>query len=226
VTSRPDQLIVVLGTATGVGKTWVAAALIRSLRDGGVRAVARKPVQSFGPDDVAATDAHALAAAAAEGPEDVCPPRRWYAAALAPPIAADALDRSPFTVADLVAELAWPPATAVGVVETVGGPRSPVAADGDSIDLAAALAPDLLVLVADAGLGAINAVRLSADAAATAVGTPIVVFLNRYRDEGPERGNLGWLRDDGRHVVTTIAELAQVAATPQRGEDLRGGRHL
>ncbi|MEA2842777.1 MAG: glycine C-acetyltransferase, partial [Actinomycetota bacterium] len=156
--SRPDLLVAVLGTATGVGKTWATAALVQALRDTGVNAVARKPVQSYARDDASATDAHLLAVH--ESPEDVCPPHRWYEVAMAPPMAADALGRPPFTVADLMAELTWPPATQVGLVETVGGPRSPVAADGDSLDLAAALHPDLVVLVADAGLGAVNAVRL------------------------------------------------------------------
>ena len=35
------------------------------------------------------------------------------------------LGRPPFTVADLVGELGWPPGVEVGLVETVGGPRSP-----------------------------------------------------------------------------------------------------
>jgi dethiobiotin synthetase len=49
----------------------------------------------------------------------------------------------------------------VGLVETAGGVRSPQADDGDVLDLVAAIAPDHVILVADAGLGTINAVRLS-----------------------------------------------------------------
>lgn len=204
--SRPERLVVVLGTATGVGKTWVTAALVRALREIGVQAVARKPVQSYAPEDATATDAHALAVH--EAAEEVCPPHRWYEAAMAPPMAADALGRPPFTVADLVGELRWPPATQVGLVETVGGPRSPVAADGDSLDLAAALDPDLLVLVADAGLGAVNAVRLSVEAATT-VGTPIVVLLNRYREADPDRRNLACLDQDGYDVATSVGDVSE-----------------
>ncbi len=126
---------------------------------------------------------------------------------MAPPMAADVLGRPPFTVADLVAELTWPPAAQVGLVETVGGPRSPIAADGDSLDLAAALDPDLVLLVADAGLGAINAVRLSVGAVAT-VGRPIVVLLNRYRDEDPDRRNLARLDEDGYDVVTSMGDVS------------------
>ena len=70
----------------------------------------------------------------------------------------------PFTVADLAAELRWPDGVELGLVEGVGGPRSPIAADGDTVDLRGHIRPDVVVLVADAGLGTINAVRLSADA--------------------------------------------------------------
>ena len=86
---------------------------------------------------------------------------------MAPPIAAEALGLPPFTVADLVGELDWPrPRVDVGLVETAGGVRSPQADDGDVCDLVAALGPDLVVLVADAGLGTINSIRLSIDALA------------------------------------------------------------
>ncbi len=56
----------------------------------------------------------------------------------------------------------------MGLVETAGGVRSPLAADGDCLDYCAALDPDVVVLVADAGLGTINAVRLTLDALAPA----------------------------------------------------------
>ena len=132
---------------------------------GGVAVAARKPAQSFDPDDeAAATDAGVLAVATGEDPHAVCPDHRWYPVALAPPMAADALGRAPFTVADLMAELRWPAGAHVGLVEGAGGPRSPLAADGDNVDLARALRPDSVVLVAGAGLGTLNATLLSAAA--------------------------------------------------------------
>jgi dethiobiotin synthetase len=69
---------------------------------------ARKPAQSFSPDDAQFTDAHVLVAATGEEPTVVCPSHRWYPVPMAPPMAAVALDQPPFTIADLVAELAWP----------------------------------------------------------------------------------------------------------------------
>lgn len=192
---RPRQLVVVVGTGTEVGKTWVAAHLLRDLRAEGVEVSARKPAQSFGPED-RTTDAHVLGAATGEDPTDVCPRHRWYTVPMAPPMAADALGRPPFTIADLVAETVWPiPSPRFGLLETAGGVRSPQAADGDAITLIEELQPDVVLLVADAGLGTINDVRLSLEAIdrGAHVATPLVL-LNRF-DPGDDlhRRNRSWL---------------------------------
>ena len=202
---RPRRLVVVLGTGTSVGKTWVGADVLARLRGQGTVVAARKPVQSFVSGD-GPTDADVLATATGERPHEVCPAHRWYPVAMAPPVAARALGERPFAVADLVGELSWPAGTEAGWVETVGGPRSPVADDGDSAALAAALGCDLAVLVADAGLGAINAVRLSA-AALAGVGN-LVVLLNRYDGGELHRSNRDWLEADGLDVVADTEGLA------------------
>ena len=201
---RPDHLVVVLGTATEVGKTWVGAAVLAELAAAGRRVAARKPVQSFAPGD-GPTDAEVLAAVTGERPEDVCPLHRWYEVPMAPPMAADALGRPAFTMFDLVAELGWPDGVDVGWVETVGGPRSPIATGGDSAALAAALAPDLVVLVADGRLGAINAVRLSV----AALHAPPLVVLNH--DDGSDvfARNRAWLESDGLDVVGGPRDVAR-----------------
>jgi dethiobiotin synthetase len=205
--SRPDRLVVVTGTGTEVGKTWVAAATLSELRARGHRVAARKPVQSFAPDDAAPTDADVLAAATGEPAGEVCPSHRRYPAALAPPMAAEVLGSPPFTIADLAAETTWPDGVAIGMVESAGGVRSPLAADGDTVDLVRALAPDRLVLVADAGLGTISAVRLAAGALGE---TRLHVALNRFEEHDDlHRRNLAWLTDtDGLDVVTGPAALA------------------
>ena len=200
--NRPERLVLVAGTGTEVGKTWVACRLARALRRRGLIVAARKPAQSYDPaDDLADSDAALLAHATGDHPAVVCPQHRWYPAAMAPPMAAEALGRPPFTVADLVGELAWPPAVGVGLVEAAGGVRSPIAADGDGVALAAALHPEHVVLVADAGLGTINGVRLAIAALAS---WPVIVVLNRYdpADDLHAR-NLEWLAGrDGLDVVT------------------------
>jgi len=201
---RPERLVVVLGAGTGVGKTWVAAQALARLKAGGTTVAARKPVQSFAPCDPE-TDADVLGVATGEAPEQVCPRHRWYAMEMAPPIAAAFLGIPPPSLDELLAELAWPAEPVdVGILETVGGPRSPLAADADSAALASAVNPDLAVLVAHAGLGAINAVRLSA----AVVPRPLVVFLNRFDRTDLHDRNLRWLQAEGFDVVTSVAQLA------------------
>ncbi len=199
---RPERLVVVLGTTTGVGKTWVAAKVLARLKAAGATVAARKPVQSHAPCDPE-TDAGVLARATGEHPDTVCPPHRSYAIAMAPPIAAAFLGVNPPALAELADELAWPDEVDVGVVETAGGPRSPIAGDGDSASLAAALDPDLTVLVAHAGLGAINAVRLCAPT----LPQPFVVFLNRFDKGDVHDRNRRWLQADGFEVIVDLAEL-------------------
>jgi len=211
---RPGRLAVVVGTGTGVGKTWVAVTALRRLRAGTAkpRVAARKPVQSFAACDIG-TDADVLAAATGETSAEVCPPHRWYAMAMAPPMAAAFLGRPAFTLSDILAEITWPDGIDVGVVETVGGPRSPLASDADSAALTAALEPDLVVLVAPAGLGAVNAVRLSCEAL-SGIAAPLVVLLNRYDGSDLHDRNLRWLQRDGYEVVMRTDDLGLWEATP------------
>jgi dethiobiotin synthetase len=206
---RPRALVVVAGTATEVGKTWVAARLAAGLCARRWRVGARKPAQSFAPHERGRTDAEQLAAATGETADAVCPPARWYEAPLAPPMAAEVLGRPAFALADLARELgaSWPrPPLDVAFVELAGGPRSPLAADGDGAELTRALAPDLVLLVADAGLGTLNAVRLSAAAFAP---LPLLVHLNRY-DAALDlhRRNRAWLVErDGFRVTADLETL-------------------
>jgi dethiobiotin synthetase len=110
-------------------------------------------------------------------------------------MAAGKLGRNPPRLRDLVQEVAqsWPPASVdVGLVELAGGPRSPMAADGDGVDLTRGLRPELVLLVADAGLGTINAVRLSVGVFG---GLDMIVMLNRFDAHDPIHvANLAWLR--------------------------------
>lgn len=222
--ARPERLVLVVGTGTEVGKTWVACQLARALRASGLTVSARKPAQSFvaGPDtEPGATDAELLAAATGESPFAVCPRHRWYEVPMAPPMAADVLGRPPIALDELVGELAWPVGPGgepfgVGVLETAGGVRSPIADDGDAVGLAVALEPDLVLLVADGQLGVLNAVRL---AAAALAGYPLLVFLNRFdgNDDLQHRNRLWLTERDRLDVVTTVAEVAARVIAPLNG---------
>jgi dethiobiotin synthetase len=199
--------VAVVGVATEIGKTWTSARVLETLRAGGVRVAARKPVQSFDPAEVGRTDADVLAAATGEAVHDICPAHRWYPAAMAPPMAADLLDMPRFTADDLLAEIRWSPEGDVTLVETVGGVRSPLSDDTDSAQFARLIEPDVVLLVADAGLGTINAVRLALQALD---GLDTIVHLNRYDDANDlHRRNLAWLTTRDRlALTTTIAALA------------------
>jgi len=205
--NRPRRLVGVCGTATEVGKTWVGAAVARSLRELGCSVAGRKPLQSFDPDQDDRTDAEVLAGATGEAPHDVCPPDRWYPVPMAPPMAAEVLGVRCPTLVEVAGGITWPSGVDVGLVETVGGVRSPLAEDGDSRDLIEALAVDVVLVVADAGLGTIDAVRHAASALAP---RPVVVHLNRY-DGGDDlhRRNRRWLTErDGFDVEVSIDGLA------------------
>ena len=202
--TRPRTLVFVSGTATEVGKTWWTAATTRELKVAGAHVAARKPVQSGEPGAV--TDAEVLGAATGEDPDTVCSPHRTYPLAWAPPMAARELGEPGFTAADLVGGIVWPEGVDIGLVEGVGGPRSPVSDDGDNVVLAHQLAPDLVVVVGDAGLGTINAVRLSV---AAFTDFPVVVALNRFTGEPLHQRNLTHLVEtDGFDVVTEPRVLA------------------
>jgi dethiobiotin synthetase len=204
--------VLVTGTGTGIGKTWVTAELATALRRRSIPVAARKPVQSFEPDDETPTDAEVLSAATGEEPHTVCPPRRSLPRAMAPPMAAAALGSPPFTVAELASETVdSAPTGAIVLVESVGGVRSPLAADGDTVALARLLQPAAVVLVADAELGTINLVRLSIEALGAA---RVVVYLNRF-DPGVElhARNHDWLvKREGLEVVTDPEALEGVIA--------------
>ena len=205
---RPVRLVVVAGTGTELGTTWVAVRVLEALRSAGWSVAARKPAQSTDPGEV--TDAEVLAAASGEPVERVCPGHRTYEVAMAPPMAAAALGLTPATIGELADEIerSWGGMAAdVGLVELAGGVASPLAADGDGATLIAALEPDLIVLVAHAGLGTINDVRLSTAAIGVASTAPVRVVLNRFDPLDPvHRANLDWLVGrDGFEVVTDAA---------------------
>ena len=159
------KVVFIAGAGTDVGKTHVAEALVRRLRDARRPVVAVKPVASgvgawdapaFGQSDTArllAAQGIALTQAAA----DACTPWR-FAAPLAPNMAARREGRR-LTLAQLVAfhaqTLAASPPDATVLVEGVGGVMSPVAADATGLDWLLALDAEVL-LVGGSYLGAIS----------------------------------------------------------------------
>ena len=72
--SASRDTVLVTGTGTEVGKTWWGRATSTRCATTGVAVAARKPAQSYAPDELGATDAELLARASGEPAETVCPP--------------------------------------------------------------------------------------------------------------------------------------------------------
>ena len=202
---RPRLVVQITGTGTEVGKTYTAARLALDLAGGGISVTARKPAQSYAPGD--RTDSEILARATGEPAEVVCPAHRSYPLPMAPPMAAEALGMQPATIDELVGEInrSWPDrCTDVGLVEGAGGVASPLGSDGDTASLALRLPADVAILVAEAGLGVINLVRLCAPALSS---LPLIVHLNHMNPENPlHLRNRDWLADREGLTVTTSHE--------------------
>ena len=127
------------------------------------------------------------------------------------PMAAAALGQPLPLLEDVLGELTWPePEPEIRWLETVGGPRSPVTVDADAVDLARHLLPDRIVLVADAGLGTINAVQLSV-APFLEIGFEPLVLLNRFDlHDDLHRRNAAWLQQKGVPVLLGVEALSEV----------------
>lgn len=161
-------VVLVTGTDTGVGKTWVGCGLVRALCAAGRRVAVRKPaetgcVQRDG--ELFPADAAALreAAGEAESLAEVCAIR--FEEPLAPAVAASragvAID--PAAVASEITAAAG--RVDVVVVEGAGGLLVPLAGRYAYADLARDVGAKLVV-VAAARLGAINHTLLTLEVAA------------------------------------------------------------
>lgn len=173
------SVLLVTGTDTGVGKTWISCGVLRAARAVGLRVAARKPAETGCDPDASGAlvgaDAVALHAAAGAGEpvEAVCPIR--LPDPLAPSFAAR---RANVTIdpRDVVASCRARAAEVdLLLVEGAGGLLVPIAGRYAFADLARELGARLL-LVVGARLGAINHALLSLEAA-SARGIPVAGFV-------------------------------------------------
>lgn len=201
--------VVVVGTDTGVGKTRVAAGLVRWCRRNGIDAVPWKPFAT-GVDPVRLApgeDADVLLRAAGWGPErlaDVSPVR--LRAPRAPSRAAALEGRT----IDPAAVLTRAPAGDILVVEGCGGLLVPIAGRYDVRELCWDLGLPVLV-VARAALGTINHTRLTLEAAANAgLDVAGVVFSCIDADDEVGADSVEALREHG--VPGLLVRFGRVAA--------------
>jgi dethiobiotin synthetase len=160
MTAVPLRLLVV-GTGTSVGKTWVTLNLCRGLRALGRRLWVHKPIAAGGWDGHTAEDGRRLAALAGDGqdPALICPLQ--YAAEAAPAVAGE-LAGEPVARDRLRANLE----RCLGgdhdlVVEGAGGLLSPLTSDREGILAVTAPWHFEVILVATPELGTLNATALT-----------------------------------------------------------------
>jgi dethiobiotin synthetase len=213
--------LLITGTDTGVGKTWVSCHLARALVDAGLSVGVMKPCETGmaggpRPDALpASSDARQLfEASGCKAPVgDVLP--YLFKLPAAPSVAA--LEEG---VAVEMSELEAAfgrlnEAHDVVLVEGAGGLRVPLSPGLDYVDLARQLDLEVLV-VARTGLGTVNHTALTEQALVAADRAPLGIVLNSPTSEvsGSDRLNLGALA----HTICTpvLAELPYGEAPPAR----------
>ena len=206
------RCLFITGTDTGVGKTHVAATLMRALAARGFAVAGVKPVASgavwrdgdWHNEDVAALTAAANVALPREIVNPYCfePPVAPHLAAREAGVAIET-QRLLSAVATAREQADWV------IVEGVGGLRVPLNAELDVLGLAQRCACPV-ILVVGLRLGCINHARLS-EAVILAAGVPYAGWLGNHVEAGLARagGNretllqylegphLGWLPHDG-----------------------------
>ncbi|NNJ25696.1 dethiobiotin synthase [Alienimonas chondri] len=206
--------LLITGTDTDVGKTYVTAKLAERLRGGGSSVGVYKPACSgaevFHGEPVWA-DIEALRSAADLTTADddrICPQR--FLAPLAPPIAAARERRT--VDRDLLTEGArrWADRCDHLLVEGAGGLLCPLAEDVTVLDVAADLGYPLLI-VARAGLGTVNHTLLTI-AVAKARSVPVAgVVLNETNAREPEAAT-------NAAMIERFGETTVLGVIPPGGE--------
>ena len=195
--------LVVLGSGTDAGKTFVTCRLLEDLRARGARPRVRKPVVSGFVDDDASDPRRLMAAAHSDEALDVVSPWR-----LRDPISPDQAARNEGVVVSFDAVVAACAVEGDIVVEAAGGVMSPLCETHTQVDLAAALGAGVVVVVDASYLGSISH-GLSAVSVVVARGLDVVaVVVNR----GPSEPFRRFLRS----APTAIFDVDERAAIADR----------
>lgn len=187
--------VILLGTGTGVGKTYVAAQLVRAWRRMGIRTLALKPVESGVPPGTwldPSTDAGRLSAEADGG----APPLYAFPEPISPHLAAQGagmrIDLR--AIGDWVREreneffgLDSGAPGGITLIESAGGAFSPLNEDAVNLDLAHSLQPALIVLIAPDSLGVLHDVGASLRAMAFSPPALVALSAARAPDESTGR---------------------------------------
>jgi dethiobiotin synthetase len=203
----------VTGTDTGVGKTLVACALLRTYASRGMRVVGMKPVAAGAAEqggklvneDVVALKAASSASAADDLVNPYC-----FAPAVAPHIAAAEAAVTIDIDSIRGAYLALAAATDRVIVEGAGGFRVPLGPRTDTAQLAAALGLPV-VLVVGMRLGCINHALLTAEAV-RASGLVLAGWIANHVDPRMARADENVASLEERLAAPLVARIAYNAA--------------
>ena len=219
-THPPITLIV--GTNTGVGKTWVSCALARALQNAGQRVIAIKAIETgvdHGPRE--AEDGVMLASATGQ-PE----PREAllrFKAAVAPAIAAD-LEGVTIDYEGLVTRIrGYAETGAITLVEGAGGLLAPVTWQDNALDLAHSLNARVIVVAAD-HLGTINHTLLTLRVLRTERVPVLGVVLSapREADESTRTNAAAISRLAGIDLVVTVPHLHEAEQAAEAVKEVAG----
>jgi dethiobiotin synthetase len=202
--------VVVLGTGTGVGKTWVTRTLAEALRRRSAFAIALKPIESGIGDDAtrSASDASLLARASSVAST---PPPFTFSDPISPHLAARRAGHSIELerVVRYVSEnenAVTSHVTSFVLVETAGGALTPLAPGITNFDLALALEPAVWILVAPDALGVLHDVSATLEALSARGRSPDVVVLSEAREPDASTGtNAAELRELGIAAPVAVA---------------------
>lgn len=187
--------VFVTGTDTGVGKTVVACALARGLREGGIDIGVMKPIET-GVTAAGPEDARALleASGCTDALGDVCPQR--FRLPAAPNVAAEAEQRRLDIDALIDSYQKLRSRHEAMLVEGAGGLLVPITRDATMVDFANRLGLPL-VIVARGALGTINHTRLSLEVAAARGADVIGVVISHSSGvlSAADEANLAHLRE-------------------------------
>ena len=213
--SLPITLVV--GTDTGVGKTWVSCSLARALRETGQQVIAVKPIETGVSEPPAPGEDGALLAAAS-GQAGPLRALIRLPGEVGPAIAAD-IAGVEIDYDDLVARLRAlaTPETSL-IVEGTGGLLSPLTWQDNHLDLAHSLDARVLLVAADR-LGTISH-TLMALRVLRAERVPVLgIVLNQVGDADESTKSNG-------AAIQRLVEHTPVVTTPRLDDPLRAAEAL
>ncbi len=214
--------VLITGTDTGVGKTWVGRALGRALSAAGRRVVAIKPVETGCSDATALTEDGALLSAATGQAEPQAALHR-FAAPVAAALAAEAEGEAIDLDALLLRIEALGESADLVLIEGAGGLLSPITWEWNVVELGRALGATALVVGPDR-LGVINhgLLTLSALELAGVEMTGFVLTAPETPDASTGTNAASIARLGGLDRIVTLPRRADPAAAVRDVEPILG----